>query len=223
MQINILEKIVDYYRVWSKIPDIPVVEIPSKKVTQEEYSADYTENQLRTFVKSATDLFGGMVIDHAAVDALPDNYLLSIYENLRFGKIPTETLPVVMFVGTEAHYSGNAYALPQLILASAMINQMYAKETNTTDPYKQWRSRNLRYIAIHVHAAIINILQDNPTGIKPDLTVVSAYSTEYGEGEETIIDRFVYIDRPHLKALEPKGWTAQSIAEHWVTEHTQPM
>lgn len=220
MQSIITPVVVNYFRVWTKMPSLMTTTHtkPVAPIQQEDYVVEYTEDQLRNMIINNHDLFGKTTIDPAAIRGLPDGYLTDLYNSTRYLK-PSVSVPPVRLRDA---WSSSAYHLPSYIMLSALLAAIYNIETVTTDPFKQWRANNIARLLKQIHFMMIQIVKSNPSGIKPAQIVVSSYTEEVGEGEELLHTAFVYIDAVEAAPLLSNGWTAKSIAEHWVANKTQP-
>lgn len=212
--------VIDYYRVWSRLPDMTTYpeNFPAAPVKNEDYVREYNDSDLKILIKKAVDNVGGLVIDPAAIDSIPDGYLLQLYENLRYRKISNQYRPSRI----ENNWTKSVYGLPDYILGSVMITQIYQKLLASTSPTTLWKVNNLHRLIKVLNYLIKMMVMANPTGDRPALTVVSTTTEEYGQGSELLVTNRVYIDKLKLGVLQNDGWTAQSIADYWVDNKKQP-
>lgn len=214
-------RVVNYHRVWSRLPNIAsVLEMPKTPVQVEEYRVDYKEDQLRNMIVENTGMIGDMVVDAATVQSLPDNYVSELYANTRFGiSIAGELMPIRLGDA----FTSSPYALPNYFLMSALLHAVYQAESKTTNPENLWRLDNGLRLLRQINFVMSQILESNPSGIRPAQPVVSAYTEIYTNADYVETNHMVMIDRLELTVLEADGWTAQSVADHWVNNKTQPV
>jgi hypothetical protein len=195
--------------------------LPKRGLIKEDYVPDtYTEAELRQLVFT-NGSFGHGVLNSAKIEALPDLYLTSLYEMVRYGKDP---MPGIFRLKAGDTISSSMHALPGLLLMSRVLLGIYRKLSSRIEPDRLAEADRMLRLLTHVDYALWNVLRKYQTVNPFDIPLV--FSAQYimttagdGVAEETY---FVYLDKDKLDEYLDGGGTTEEAVSWWVTNKTQP-
>lgn len=226
--MNLAYQRVQFQRIWTTLPNIsglPAKTLPPRPILIEAFKAEYSEEELRQRILLTTDPMGYGVVNAAAINALPTNYVTHLYNNMRYRRpTPDGIFPL----RSETAFSTSPHAIPGLIMMSRIFLSLYRDKATRIEPDIRAEADRLLRLLVTIDYTLWTILGVNPTGVKGNNLIFSAQivtTTAVGSTEENPVFEEVYVvfmDEERLQEYEAAGMTAEEAAQWWFDNKTQP-
>lgn len=223
--MNVTYQSVKLHRIWQSLPNILSVEdlpLPKSGIFPEVYVSEYTEQQLRQKVIQSQHHFGLGTLNLAVFNALPADYVTSLYENTRYR---SQIQSGIFQVRAENTFSSKPHAVPNLIILSRLLSVMYREHAVRVEPDVLYKANAILRILKQVDYALWVALRSNPT-VNPGSNLVFSgqiVTTTAGQGSGITEDTYVvYFDADLLADYVDGGGDPQEAAQWWVDNKTQP-
>lgn len=218
---------IHFRNVWLTLPDVAfqatVPELPNTTLEHLDYDLDenrarvpdFTNDALKQIALNAAPTFDGLTLDFAAVNALPDDYFLKLYEHLNYElKVGGNEMPITQNNTT----SLSPYAVSGLILGSLMFHGLVTRLHPTTDRTKEFLARRYLTVARRLDYALYKALERHPEPLKSETPVIATATGELTVGDFTEAFVEVYFDYDLASELEANGTDLKQVALNYIND-----
>lgn len=217
-------KLIKPHVTWIKLPSIAAGDtpptLPAAKLWKEDPKPPMDEQELRQLARDNLSLVYGAELNPDALDQLPDNYLSSCYQALRYNQDPLEGI-----IPLQANNAYNTCYLTLTVypLMAAVIAGLYNRSYRSINPEVLAEAQFLFRLAKFVNYAWLAAAdRHRATPAEANQVVASIRVVTYGSGDDVETINEVYINEDAAKPLVDGGWTPQGIADYFVKNRVQP-
>lgn len=194
---------------------------PSVPMFSEPIEYNYTGAQLKQIMREENvELLGGVRLFPDALNNLPEDYLLAMYMNTRYGLGTDQT----MFAPRAGSgYSCSYLALLAYPVLSLMFASLHKRHNLTIDPVRKFEAENFARTLRHINYSWLEAtkaFEANPDSA--DWVVVSKMTITTTLGDQAEVMERYYLNAVNAAPLIAAGATPEDLVEYYETTGMQP-